>query len=192
MTCLLQRFLPLFGLVLLSLVPHSARAAGSTAVALWEPRAHDVFVVDVSRNEGYLVHEDGDYVTFPVATGRRSYVYYIGRGYKANTPIRTWTAEQKQIKGDRHTFGVSGRFIRLYRGGEDSPYGIHSYYKENDWMEAEGRYFSMGCVIVSEGMMDVIEKTFDVNGRKMTVITTDNLEATFAKVKAQNTLAARQ
>ena len=135
-------------------------------------------IVDIPAGIGYLIHDDGEQLSFPVASGRNEYVSYIGRYYKAATPIRSWTAEQKQIKGDRRTFGISGRFIRLFRSGESSPYGIHSYYKVADWMQEEKRFFSMGCIVVTEEVMDIIEWTFDINNQHMTVVTTDNLEAT--------------
>lgn len=162
-------------LVLILPLPALAAVEPSSTPAGWTARAGDVFVVDVAENIGYLVHDDGGVLSFPVATGRKAYVSYIGRYYRAETPIRKWTAEQKQIKGDRRTFGVSGRFIRLYRDGENSPYGIHSYFKVGDWMQEDERYFSMGCIVVTEEMMDVLEKTFDANQKKMTVVTTNNV-----------------
>ncbi len=166
--------------------PELAAAKSAEAdVAGWKPAAGDTFVVDVGTNMGYLVHDNGDRLAFPVATGRREYVHYIGRYYKADTPIRTWTAEQRQIKGDRRTFGVSGRFLRLFRGTEGSPYGIHSYYKVKDWMQEDERYFSMGCIVVTEEMMDVIEKTFDVNDKNLTVITTDDSQKSLEDIVAK-------
>ena len=172
---MLKRFLPLFGvLLLLPLLPHPALAEGEAAA--WEPAAGDTLIVDVKENTGYLVHGNGEKLSFPVATGRKEYVHYIGRSYRAETPIRTWTAEQFQIKGDRRTFGVSGRFIRLFRDGENSPYGIHSYFKIADWMQEDQRYFSMGCIVVTEEIMDIMEKTFNVNEQKMIVITTNDIE----------------
>lgn len=145
---------------------------------------NDIFVVDVPQNIGYLVHSDGQLFSFPVATGRKAYVHYIGRSYKADTPIRTWTAEQRQIKGDHRTFGVNGRFLRLFRDGESSPYGIHSYYKVGEWMEEEQRYFSMGCIVVTEDVLDVIEATYTLNNKKLTVITTENTDETLTKIAA--------
>lgn len=185
---LLQRTLPLFGFLLILALPSPARAEGLMS-RNWVPAEGDVFIVDVSTNIGYLVHTEGEALPFPVATGRKSFVHYIGRYYRAETPIRTWTAEQRQIKGDRRTFGPTGRFIRLFRDGESSPYGIHSYYREEQWMSAEGRYYSMGCILVTEQMMDVIEKTFEANGRKMLVITTEDAHAILAKMA--DTLAMR-
>ena len=182
---LVRRILPLFGLFLFLWSSTPALAAGEIPLSLWSPEKTDMFVVDVSQNTGYLVHENGSFLSFPVATGRKSYVSYIGRYYRAETPIRTWTAEQKQIKGDRRTFGVSGRFIRLFRDGENSPYGIHSYFKVADWMKEDERYFSMGCIVVTEELMDVIERTYDMTGEKMTVITTNAIQQTLQAVASK-------
>jgi hypothetical protein len=111
-------------MLLWAMVP-TATALAQEAQSMWEPQKADVFVVDVPHGMGYLVHENGEYISFPVATGRKEIVHYLGRTYNAETPLRTWVAKQKQIQNDRITFGVSGRFIRLFRGAEGSPYGIH-------------------------------------------------------------------
>lgn len=186
-----RRRLSFFGIAVLSLLSYSALPAdvadatsawllqsiAEMDATVWEPKAGDILLVDVRQNTGYLVHADGRALRFPVATGRREYVSYIGRYYKAETPIRSWTAQQKQIKGDRRTFGVNGRFLRLFRDGESSPYGIHSYFKIADWMQEDERYFSMGCIVVTEQMMDVIERTFDVNEGNMKVVTANDAQA---------------
>ncbi len=122
-----------------------------------------------------------------MATGRKEYVHYIGRSYRAETPLRTWTAEQKQIKGDRRTFGIGGRFLRLFRSGEESPYGIHSYYKADQWMRDDERYKSMGCIVVTEDILDVIEKTFTLSNNNLTVITTDDVQKTLASLAIKQT-----
>ena len=152
------------------------------------PDAADTFVVDVGANQGYLVHANGDALTFPVATGRKSYVHYIGRSYKADTPLRTWVAGQEQIKGDRHTFGVSGRFLRLFRDGEESHYGIHSYYKVDEWMLDDDRYKSMGCIVMTENMMDIMVKTFDLSGKALPVITTNDVPTVLEELTKQESI----
>ena len=74
---------------------------------------------------------------------------------------------------------------RLYRDGDESPYGIHSYYKVDQWMEDEKRYKSMGCIVVTEQILDVIEKTFELSKNKMTVITTDDVDKTLENLMAK-------
>lgn len=129
-------------------------------------------VVDTKTNEGYLIHADGRFVQFPVATGQRKFVCYIGRCYNATTPEATWQVKSRDIKGDHITFGPSGRFLRLYKHGEDSTaYGIHEYAYE-DRMFAEGeRYRSMGCIVVKKEMMDIIDATYSINEGILDVIT---------------------
>jgi hypothetical protein len=140
-----------------------APAALQVSVEEWEPRIGDRMVVDTLANEGYLIHTDGAYIRFPVITGQRRFVYYIGRGYNAATPNWDWEAKSKDIKGDRITFGPTGRFVRLYEDGEETAYGIHEHRSEEVMFARDIRYQSMGCIIVRTAMMDIVERTFDVN-----------------------------
>ncbi|MSR86892.1 hypothetical protein EXS70_01835 [Candidatus Peribacteria bacterium] len=172
---LLKRLLVLFGLFLLA-APLGASAADNMTVGGWEPAAGDVFIVDVPSNMGYLVHEDGRAFPFTVATGRKAFVHYIGKYYNAETPLRTWKAQSRESTNDRYTFGVSGRFLRLYQDGNRTSYGIHSYYKVDEWMQQDERFLSMGCIIVTENILDVIEKTYTLNKKSLTIITTDDVE----------------
>lgn len=97
---------------------------------IWQPQAGDIFLVDTKENIGYIVHRDGSYLKFPVITGQKRTVQYIGRTYYAATPNRHWSVESMHIKDDKFTFGPTGRFLRLYRQGERSPYGIHEHAAE--------------------------------------------------------------
>ena len=132
----------------------------------WHPAMGDRIVVDIKDNEAYLIHKDGRYTTFPVITGQRRYVSYIGRNYNAATPEREWAIESKDVKGDRYTFGPTGRFLRLHWDDEETPYGFHEHRAEKVMFERESRYQSMGCVIVLSVMMDVLEKTYELNSEK--------------------------
>ena len=134
----------------------------------WQPAVGDRFVVDTKTNEGYLVHTDGRYVKFDVVTGQRNWVYYIGRYYNATTPTWNWVVKSKDIKGDRLTFGPSGRFLRMYKDGEErTAYGIHEYRHEKEMFEKrEDRFQSMGCVIVRKSHMNLIEKTYKLNKKE--------------------------
>ena len=139
----------------------------------------DSLVIDTKENVGYLVHEDGGYTAFPVATGQRRIVRYIGRTYDATTPNRSWTIEKEDKKGDHITFGKSGRFLRLnkHAGDDDdeSAYGIHSHAYADKMLGRADRYRSMGCVIVTENMLDVIEATFRLNADRLRVVTVNGL-----------------
>lgn len=138
----------------------------------WQPQKGDSFMVDTKNNIGYLVHTDGRYYKFDVVTGQRRGVCYIGRCYFAATPNWEWRAKSMDIKGDRITFGPTGRFVRLYKDGtENTAYGIHEYKYEDKMFSENERFGSMGCVIVRKKIMDVIEETFNVNDGDFEVIT---------------------
>lgn len=136
----------------------------------WHALPGDRLLVDTKENEGYLIHTNGRYTHFPVATGQHRTVCYIGRCYNATTPERTWQVRGRDIKGDRITFGPSGRFLRFFRGDESSPYGIHEYAYE-DRMFTGDRYWSMGCVIVKKEVMDILDATFATNEGVIDVVT---------------------
>ncbi|MDP7645869.1 MAG: hypothetical protein QF400_01780 [Candidatus Peribacteraceae bacterium] len=130
----------------------------------WQPRIGDKMLIDTKGNFGYLIHSDGKYYRFSLVTGQRKYVSYIGRYYNAATPNWNWRAKSLEIKGDRVTFGPSGRFVRLFKdGNEHTAYGIHEYKYEDRIFQSPGRYGSMGCIVVRKPIMDIIEKTFEVN-----------------------------
>ncbi len=146
-----------------------------TPLALWEPQVGDAFVVDTESNTGYLIHQNGEFTSFEVVTGRREVVRYIGRTYNAATPNRSWKVESNETKGDRFTFGVTGRFLRLYDEDGKTPYGIHPYKFEDKMFSENGRFGSMGCIIVRESTMDLLIKTFDLNGGSLDTTTTYGL-----------------
>ena len=108
-----------------------------------------------------------------MATGQLRTVRYIGRTYYAATPLKLWTMESSHIKSDRVTFGKTGLFLRLYDEGESTAYGIHSHrditYMLN--LEADDRYRSMGCILVSQELLDVLEREFEVNNEMLSVRT---------------------
>ena len=79
----------------------------SVPVQTWAPEVGDSFFFDTKANMGYLVHTDGVYTEFPVVTGKKAFVHYIGRGYRAETPSRNWVAKSLHFKGDRMTFGAA-------------------------------------------------------------------------------------
>ena len=142
----------------------------------WQVNIGDRIVVDTRENEGYLIHADGRFLEFPVATGQRKVVCYIGRCYNGATPERSWQVQSKDIKGDHLTFGPSGRFLRLYRNGEDTAYGFHEYGYEDRMFDDQPRFKSMGCIIVKKAVMDILDKTFSMNEGNIDVITKFGVE----------------
>lgn len=140
-------------------------------ITAWEPRLDDRLIIDTKENAGYLVHSDGAFVTFPVLTGQRRFVRYIGRTYDATTPIAQWVMQSQDIKGDRVTFGVRGLFLRLYRADQRTPYGIHGHRYFTQMLNEGNRFRSMGCILVSEEVLSIIERTFMESGNALPVTT---------------------
>ena len=150
-----------------------------TPIEQWQTMSGDSLLVDTNENIAYLIHLSGDYTPFPVATGQRRVVRYIGRTYDARTPVRSWQVLSEQIKGDRITFGKLGRFLRLSRigadGTEETPYGIHSHASIERMLARQDRYASMGCILVSDEALSRITETFERSGHTLNVRTVDGL-----------------
>lgn len=146
-----------------------------TQFSEWQTMAGDFLIVDTKENVGYLVHRDGGFTQFPVATGQRRVVRYIGRIYNARTPNTSWAVLDKEVKGDRTTFGKEGLFLRLFDEDGETAYGIHSHRSIDAMLAGQDRYRSMGCILVSQTVLDNIEATFEGNGRRLDVLTVDGL-----------------
>jgi hypothetical protein len=145
-------------------LPVRAQAQERLSLGEWMPWAGDRLMVDTKTNSGYLVHTDGSYIEFPVATGQRRTVHYIGLTYFAATPERTWSAETLENKGKSVTFGPTGRFIRLFHKDERTSYGIHGHRDIAQMLESDKRYYSMGCILVGEEILNIIETTYNELG----------------------------
>lgn len=148
----------------------------SLSLVDWTPKSGDRFIADTKENIGYLLHDDGSYISFRIATGQKRVVRYIGRVYNATTPEKTWTVLQKQTKGDRITYGPEGTFLRLFDDNEQTPYGIHSHRSITAMLEDSVRYKSMGCILVSKEILDIIVETFELNRKSLLVQTVHGLE----------------
>jgi hypothetical protein len=160
---------------------------GPQDIAEWLPEAGDVFIADTDKNIGYLVHPDGIQTSFPIVTGQRSVVRYIGRVYNARTPARAWTVLSTDIKGDRTTFGKDGTFLRLTHNktDEDTPYGIHSHRSAEKMLADDYRYRSMGCIIVSDEILAILESTFEMSGNRLPVLTVNGLSKDIASLREE-------
>lgn len=144
------------------------------ALTDWQPLAGDRLIVDTTENAGYLMRSDSSaYTSFPVITGQRRIVHYIGRTYDATTPNQRWIVKTRHIKGDRITYGPTGRFFRMYEdGGEEyTSYGIHEHRSEERMFSEKERYQSMGCIIVKTAVLDIIEATYELSGQSLEVVT---------------------
>lgn len=171
------------------ILPHIAFADGlDTVHALprfserrleeWHPHKDDVFIADVSANIGYLVHKNGDFLSFLIGSGKRKTVHYLGMTYDASTPIARWTVLSKQIQPDRMTFDTDGVFFRLYKGSDEdrTRYGIHSTRYGNAILQRDDRYASMGCILVDRTILDIVGKTFALD-ENMPVETVSSIDS---------------
>jgi len=162
----------LFGIALAA----SVSTGGYVPADAWVPLAGDRVIVDTAENIGYLARENGDFTSFPVLTGQKRVVRYIGRVYNAATPERNWTVQSVDVKGRSMTFGETGTFLRLYDEGEKTAYGIHSHLTFQKMLDEGDRYRSMGCVLISEDVLQLIVATYDANGRTLDVATTHGVD----------------
>jgi hypothetical protein len=147
---------------------HALAQEYSTQFVL-QPNAIAYF--DVKSNWGYLLNQDGTYKPFPIGSGMKKKVKYLRQEYYSETPENIWVARQRKIQPDRVNFGVTGRFLRLFdKGTQWSYYGIHSV-ENKTWPQRASRYFSFGCIIVTEDVLDLIEQAYFMNGESLVVIT---------------------
>ena len=146
---------------------------GRVNVGEFEPADGDYLLADLSRGVGYLANNGNkSFTTFPLLSGQHRYVYYIGRYYYAATPEQKWVVKEMNIQGDRITFSESGRFLRMYANGETyTSYGIHGHAHFETMIERDSKFQSMGCLLVSDEVMDVLEKSFYANENGMRVLT---------------------
>lgn len=139
--------------------------------------AGDYFLVDIENAKGYLINENTRFYTvFPVMTGAK----------RTPTPVKDWVVLEENIKSDRITFDDSGEFFRMFLndGATRTGYGIHGY-GYFDFEIANGRKFlSLGCVLVSDANLDLIEESFIENGNRLNVMTrtTVDIEAYFNEI----------
>lgn len=176
--------------VLFGLAVSSGATLTSQFVPLeeWTAQTGDRFIVDTQDNIGYIAREDGLYTSFPVGSGQRRVVHYIGKTYNATTPPARWSIGAMDKKtGDRATYGNTGRFLRLYheRWGRTS-YGIHSTSNIDEILSSTSRFRSMGCILVSDRILDILETTYYLNGQTLDVVTTYGLNEQLLEIMPPN------
>lgn len=143
------------------------------SIGQFVPSEGDYLLADVKKGTGYLINnESGRFTAFPLLSGQHRYVYYIGRYYYAATPEQKWVVKEMNIQHDRITFSESGRFLRLYADGETyTSYGIHGHAYFETMIEQDSKFQSMGCLLVSDEVMDVLVESFYANEDGMRVLT---------------------
>lgn len=130
----------------------------------YEPREGDYFLVDIDDALGYLVN-DGymTYTVFPIMSGAT----------RTPTPEEEWVVKEKNIQSNRIVFGETGEFLRMYKNDGDTRtgYGIHNYAYFEEEIEKGTKYLSLGCILVSADIHDLIEESYLANGENMKMIT---------------------
>lgn len=170
---LLQIMSILFGLVMTGPAPLTNQYI---PLEQWEAQAGDRFIADTEENTGYIVHESGNYTSMRIGSGKRKVVRYIGKVYDATTPSAYWEVQSTNTYGDRITFGKTGRFMRLYADDKSTSYGIHATANIDDILASDDRYKSMGCILVSDAVLDILEETYELNGNSLQVVTTMGID----------------
>ncbi len=156
-----------------------AQAASSdwnqVEVAEFEATKGDYVMADLKNSTGYLLNDETKtYASFPLLSGQKRKVYYLGRSYFAATPEQTWIVRELAIQSDRVTFSKSGEFLRLYDGEKRTSYGIHGNKYFQTMTSRENKYVSMGCILVADDVLDIIQNSFDADEKEMRVITTSD------------------
>jgi hypothetical protein len=137
--------------------------------------AGDYLIVYLPTGTAYLANDTTKiYAQFSVLSGQPKNVHYIGRYYFAATPEQEWEIKSMDTKKDRVTFGKTGKFYRLYEDGKSTPYGIHGYKYAAKLIEKGDVYASMGCVIVPEEVLPLIDNSFKSDNKDFKVITTSD------------------
>jgi hypothetical protein len=177
----------LFGLAVASSGPMST--ANTIPLQEWVPMQNDHFIADTETNQGYIVHPDGSFATFPIGSGKEERVNYAHLTYNAATPDRLWTVKSTTIQTDHGTFGKTGLFLRLSSSGDpESHYGIHATGNINDILKKDDRYKSMGCILVSDDVLDILAQTYALNSNTLSVATIHGLPAVTLKSALANSL----
>lgn len=143
----------------------------------WRPAAGDTVWVDTEKNQGFLTHSDGSYFSFPVVTGQKRRVCYIGICYFAATPKSEWIVKAVDYKDDRYTFGNTGQFLRLFKVNpingelEYSHYGLHSHKVIEEMLASDNQFRSYGCILIQQQVLDLIYQTYLMNSESLRVKT---------------------
>jgi hypothetical protein len=134
----------------------------------YTPSFGDYFMVDVANGLGYLMNDSTKfYTSFPLMTGASG----------TPTPYKEWVVLEKNIQSNRVIFAESGEFFRMFENGtRRTSYGIHGYgYFEEEI--ANGRKFlSLGCILVADDVLDLIERSYIENGNMLNVSTRESID----------------
>ncbi len=134
----------------------------------FHPSVGDYFLVDIENALGYLLNESTQYYTvFPIMTGSK----------RTPTPEREWVVLQKNIQPNRVVFSKSGEFFRMFTNGTTrTSYGIHGYGYFDMEIERGTKFLSLGCVLVADDVLDMIENSYLANGESLRMDTKKSID----------------
>ncbi|MFH1284528.1 MAG: L,D-transpeptidase [Candidatus Peregrinibacteria bacterium] len=134
------------------------------------PSSGDYFVVNVTDGRGYLMNGITRFYTdFPVMTGTPGH----------STPCKDWVVLEKNIQSNRIVFSKSGEFFRLFADGtKRTSYGIHGYAYFDKEIENGRKFLSLGCIMVADDVLDIIEESYIANGNSLKVSTRETMDPT--------------
>lgn len=132
------------------------------------PAKGDYFLVDIEKAVGYLLNDIGQtYTSFPIMTGSK----------RTPTPEKDWVVLQKNIQPNRVVFAESGEFFRMFldEGKTFTHYGIHGYGFFEEEIEKGTKFLSLGCVLVADDVLDLIEESYLANGESLNISTRNEI-----------------
>ncbi len=146
----------------------------------FEPSYGDYFVADLEDGIGYLVNDaNKSFTFFPLLSGQRRNICYIGSCYYGATPEKIWEVKEENVQSDRITFSDSGKFLRLFDGDKSTHYGIHGHAYFDTMLQKDTKFQSMGCILVPDDALNVVEESFIANVDELKVITKNKIGISF-------------
>jgi len=150
----------------------------------WEFQKNDWIIVNVAENTLQFVREDYSSLSDKIRAGSGKNtgqtMYYLGMAYDPATPEKVWEIRSKHQQGWYNVFGSKEAkeqlFLRLYEvKGEQriwTHYGIHTTPEIETIYEQDEGYGSWGCVLTRYDLLKQIEDLYELNDKKVKVITT--------------------
>ncbi len=135
----------------------------------YQPSEGDYFLVDIEDAVGYLANDERRvYTSFPIMTG----------ALRTPTPEKDWVVKEKNIQRNRVVFAESGEFFRMFLDGGETftHYGIHGYGFFEEEIARGTKYLSLGCVLVADDVLDMIEESYMENGESLRVSTREGVK----------------
>ncbi len=194
--CLRNRIAAIGLFVAVLCVPRMAFAAKEQSInsryfvplAQWWVSVDDRMITDTDNDISYLLKRSGEFTAFRSGSGKKEFVSYANRYYNAQTPEDNWVALSREIQNDPNVFGPRKIFFRLFaeNGKVQTLYGIHTVRNQKELLARQDRKKSMGCILVAESVLDIIDETFAMNDNSLHVTTINGVPPMFADESVRN------